>query len=222
MSDTRSPADSLRQPTGGLWSVYGSDLWGDYGDVLIHGLTGTLPEIEGRLQMERTGPYVPPITLPSWDEMVLQDTIKNEMETLALKDVTFQPVIKARIVSSDWETWDHSAAEPRDPPFDEEGNGGEPEDYVLLFPHSEAASTRMGALWQAMLPISGEWEEIDGKSSFGRRMRLYRESWRGHELFLAKKRGSRAYFRVIATGPMRDWLAARSEGWLEFSPVEMA
>ena len=38
--------------------------WGDYGDILQYGMTSHSPKINGRLALERTGPYGFPITQP--------------------------------------------------------------------------------------------------------------------------------------------------------------
>ncbi len=35
--------------------------WGDYGDILQHGITAHLARVGGRLSLERTGPYMPPV-----------------------------------------------------------------------------------------------------------------------------------------------------------------
>jgi len=33
--------------------------WGDYGDILQHGMTAHLPRVDGKLALERTGSYIP-------------------------------------------------------------------------------------------------------------------------------------------------------------------
>jgi hypothetical protein len=38
--------------------------WGDYGDMLRHGMTNHLDRSGESLQLERTGPFVPPVTFP--------------------------------------------------------------------------------------------------------------------------------------------------------------
>src|ERR1035438_5894652 len=45
--------------------------WGDYGSILQHGMTGRLGRVDGLLSLERTGPYMPPITFPGIGDVVL-------------------------------------------------------------------------------------------------------------------------------------------------------
>lgn len=54
--------------------------WGDYGSMLLSGMTSHLPRKNGLLQLERTGPFVPPITLSGVDEIVVTDTFKRQLE----------------------------------------------------------------------------------------------------------------------------------------------
>ena len=45
--------------------------WGDYGEMLQHGMTAHLHRREGMLSLERTGPYIPPITFPGLGDIIL-------------------------------------------------------------------------------------------------------------------------------------------------------
>jgi hypothetical protein len=45
--------------------------WGDYGHILQHGMASHSPRIGGRLALERTGPFIPPVTLPGIGDVVL-------------------------------------------------------------------------------------------------------------------------------------------------------
>jgi hypothetical protein len=39
--------------------------WGDYGNILVHGMSAHAGRsMDGRIRLERTGPFVPPITFP--------------------------------------------------------------------------------------------------------------------------------------------------------------
>jgi hypothetical protein len=218
-SPIRSDGPAAQTPE--LFTVLSRELWGDYGDILMHGMVGTLPRQDGLLQLERTGPFVPPVSLPEWETLLVRDAVRVELERLRLPGVRFQPVRKTRIVQSDWNTWDLEAHMPARPPVDEDGNGGEPEDYVLRFPHSDALSEEIGPLWEVVLPVSGEWEEREAEPSYGHKVDFLSDTWEGHPLFLAKRRGSRARYHIFATRPMRDWLEARCDGWLVFVPVGM-
>ena len=45
--------------------------WGDYGLILIHGMSCHLPRENGLIQLERTGPFIPPMTIPGTGDVVL-------------------------------------------------------------------------------------------------------------------------------------------------------
>ena len=38
--------------------------WGDYGDVLVNGMSSGGRDDDGFIKLERTGPFIPPITFP--------------------------------------------------------------------------------------------------------------------------------------------------------------
>ena len=82
--------------------------WGDYGSVLIYGMSMHLPRVAGLIQLERTGPFVPPITQPGL-EIVVTDAFKARLEASGLTGFGFQPVLKRDIVQLEWERWDREA-----------------------------------------------------------------------------------------------------------------
>jgi hypothetical protein len=106
-------------------SIAPSD-WGDYGDILQHGMTAHLERVGGRLALERTGPYIPPITLPGIGDIVVTSNARALLESSGLSGLSFLCVEKVLIVELHWEAWDLSAAEPAQFP-----ESGEPEDYIL-------------------------------------------------------------------------------------------
>jgi hypothetical protein len=149
--------------------------WSDYGSILVHGMTAHLSRKDGMLQLERTGPYMPPITFPGIDSIVLTAKARALLETSGLTGWTFKPVIKARIVECHWETWDASAADPAEYP-----KSGEPEDYILDRAHSESLADQLGPVWEvdivptAQILRRGDW------------VRLVAASWDGTDLFRAE------------------------------------
>ena len=72
--------------------------WGDYGCILLSGMTSHLERQNGLLQLERTGPFVPPISLPGIADIVVTNDFKHLLEGSGLTGFTFQPVIKKHIV----------------------------------------------------------------------------------------------------------------------------
>ena len=118
--------------------------WGDYSDILVNGMSCHLERSNGRIQLERTGPFVPPITFPGIGDIVFTDFLKREYETSGLTGLEFRSVDKAHIVRLEWELWDREADEPQEYP-----DGGEPEGYLLDQPHSPEVSGLLGDLWEA-------------------------------------------------------------------------
>ena len=88
-----------------------SHAWGDYYDILMHGMSCHLDRDGGIIQLERTGPFVPPISLPGIGDIVITAEFRGKLEASGLTGLHFQPVIKKLIVWSDWETWNDEAEE---------------------------------------------------------------------------------------------------------------
>ncbi len=128
--------------------------WGDYGDILLSGMTAHLPRTrDGVLQLERTGPFVPPVTLAGVGDLLVTDAFRVRLEQAPLAGLRFRPVEKARIVRLEWERWDQADDEPQEYP-----DGGEPEDYILGRPELAA---QIGPLWEVVLPGIAEQAEAD-------------------------------------------------------------
>jgi len=120
--------------------------WGDYGDMLQHGMAAHLPRRGEQLALERTGPYIPPITLPGIGDIVLTDSAKSVLQASGLTGYTLRVVEKVRIVYLPWENWDLSTPEP--PIFPD---SGEPEDYILGQQHSPEVADALGDLWEIVV-----------------------------------------------------------------------
>ncbi len=80
--------------------------WGDYGRILQHGMAYHLPGTEGLLALERTGPFVPPITIPGLGDVVLTSSARELLESSGLTGFSFRPVKKVLTVELHWENWD--------------------------------------------------------------------------------------------------------------------
>lgn len=116
--------------------------WGDYGAMLRHGMASSYErDTHGRIQLERTGPFVPPISFPG--EVVVTDAIKRRMGRDVLPRSAFVPVCKKRIVRLAWHEWDAKADEPQRYPA-----GGEPENYILGRKHDAELARSLGELWE--------------------------------------------------------------------------
>lgn len=58
--------------------------WGDYGRLLRNGMSAHLPRQEGMIQLERTGPFIPPISFAGVGDIIVTDEIRVRLE--AAKD----------------------------------------------------------------------------------------------------------------------------------------
>lgn len=175
--------------------------WGDYGDILQHGMSMHLPRQDGNISLERTGPYIPPITFPM--AIVLTSEARGLLESSGLSGFGFLPVVKAHIAEVHWEEWDLALDEP--PMFPE---SGEPEDYVLAEPHSVTASDALGDLWEVAVPATATITRRTPIVRSYKELQLDSSTWNGGDLFKGGGYGS-----VIFTERARDWF---SDVWGEF------
>jgi len=114
--------------------------WGDYGSILWHGLVGQNSTDDSPLKLERTGPFVPPISFP-WPTVVLTDAVCAKLRDLEPKGSVVRPLVVCRVVKIDWHEWDVEAEEPSQYPA-----GGEPENYILKRKHSATAANELPPL----------------------------------------------------------------------------
>src|SRR5919197_1481155 len=101
--------------------------WGDYGDILAQGMAGESARApDGGLELERTGPFVPPITFPAMSVIVVTDEFRSQLEQSGLSGSPLRRVQKSGFVRLNWHQWNQSGPAP--PVFPD---SGEPEDYVF-------------------------------------------------------------------------------------------
>ena len=124
--------------------------WGDYGRILLHGMSSHLPRENGTIQLERTGPFVPPLSFPGVGDVIATDATVEMLATSGLTPVQWKPVAKRRIAELDWRSWHLSASSPAAlPPH------GKPEAYVLENPHAPELAQAMPALWELEASVVG-------------------------------------------------------------------
>jgi hypothetical protein len=159
---------------------------------------------EGIIQLERTGPFMPPITFPG-GEIVVKAWLREKLLSSGLTGFTFTPVIKRHIARLDWHLWDRATDDPPEYP-----EGGEPEGYILDRPHSEQASRMIADVFEL---VPQEIATIDRSSGF----RLVRDSWGDADIFYG--RGARVTF---VSERARDWLASAVGEHVAFSLAQLA
>ncbi len=197
-----------------FYCVKGPDLWGDYGDALIAGFVQA-DRIAGQLVLDRTGPFIPPITFPTYGQAVVVSSEFKASLASAFPYLSFRVVEKGRIVDLPWHDWDRQLPEPPYYP-----PGGEPENY-LEGPPSVSAANELGTLWEVELPVG-----IDAKyhstlaiqsRSFEGGVLVRRNSWLGFGFMAAVINPT--FRRPIVSSSGRDWLERHAGKWVTFAEV---
>ncbi|MGW8392105.1 hypothetical protein [Pseudoduganella sp. HUAS MS19] len=124
--------------------------WGDYGDVLFHGMTNHIGRNEGSLQLSRTGPFVPGLAMPGIADIIVTNSVKCELESM-IRGLTFIPVRKLQIVRLNWHEWPQASAEPAEYP-----ESGEPEDLIFGGEHDPVLAEEIGLIWELSPEIDSE------------------------------------------------------------------
>jgi hypothetical protein len=184
-------------------SLFNSD-WGDYGEILQHGISTHLPRRDGKVSLERTGPFIPPITLPF--AIVVTAEARTLLESSGLSGFSFLPVEKARVVELHWERWDLEAQEPAEYP-----ESGEPEDYILARPHSKAAATALGDLWEILVPPTVTILRPNSIVRSYKDLRLDTNTWKGEDLIRGDGYGS-----VLLSQRAMEWFGGQWTKYLRF------
>jgi hypothetical protein len=156
--------------------------------------------LNGRLALERTGPYIPPVTLPGVGDIVLTSEAKKLFEASGLSGFSLVSVEKVLIVELPWERWDLDVEEPAEFP-----ESGEPEDYILGKPHSPNAATALGELWEIVVPCTVTIVRPRSIVSSYKELKIDLSTWNGADLVRGDGYGS-----ILFSERARDWF---SEHW---------
>lgn len=170
--------------------------WGDYGDILLTGMTSHLDRYNGLLQYERTGPFQPDIIISGLDDLLVTDRVKKKIEASDLKGFQFQPVIKRHISHVDWTTWNLQNDDPEFYP-----DNGEPENYILSSPYSKETADKMEAVWEIILEVNGTFINS----------RTYKPSDKDIDIMRTENSG---WFLV--TEKAKTWIENNCDNWTEF------
>jgi len=171
--------------------------WGDYGKILVHGMTNRLGRRGERLQLERAGPQVPAITLPGIHDLIVTDAVRAHLARFP--GLEFRNVDKARIVRLDWHLWDLSAGDPPLCPA-----SGEPEDYILERDHDPACADEIGALWELVPAIIPAIQMPGGLFN--------RSAWNGEPFVCPDESGGRGFL----SASLAEALEALDPEWVMF------
>jgi hypothetical protein len=171
--------------------------WGDYGDMLAHGMAS---HREGVLELERTGPYVPPLFQPS-DHVVITDAFLPKLQESGLTGFDVCPVVKKKITKVEWREWEPYGTEEMKYPA-----GNEPENYIARRKHSQPVSDEIGDLWWIRFQPGIRLTRANG-------YRLLGATWSGTDFFVVD--GERATHSYVSQ-KARDWLSETVPEWVAF------
>jgi hypothetical protein len=135
--------------TSQFYELRGIGRWAhSWGEMLAHGFVLGRNE-SGEASICRTGPFVPRISFPSSEALVIDGDIKRELRNV-FTGIAFLPVIKEKIVPSDWPSW--NPVRPRQWHLE----FGEPDAIIDDGVHSPSAAAEMRELWEAALPVGAD------------------------------------------------------------------
>jgi hypothetical protein len=157
--------------------------------------------------LKRTGPYIPPISLPGIGNVVLTSPAKLLLESSDLSGFSFRPVEKVLTVELPWENWDLTADEPKNFP-----DSGEPEDYILGQSDSTVASAALGELWEIVVPSTANVFRPQAAVNSYQELRLDLSTWNGADLFR-----SNGYLSILFTRRAREWFSNKWGKYVDFS-----
>ena len=151
--------------------------------LLAHGMTGHAPRKEGEFPLERTGPFIPKITMPGLAEMIVTEQGKKDLGELGFEGVTFKQVHPSKVVQLDW---DPAVSKPDE----------SIQDFVDLIesrPNSEEATKAIGPLYLVVLDVGATVLRIEQIGMLNPHFQLVFEadSWNGHDFFRAGRPGRR-------------------------------
>ncbi len=181
--------------------------WGDYGNSLLR---GSLSKENGTLRLSRTGPYIPPIIDVHLNDWIVTDEFKQKLEASQLKGFSFQKVELLKIVRINWKEWDLDAQEPLFYP-----DSGEPEDYVNKGVNDAELYANSTDFWRLITIESVELEMRQGDEWWKRIPVIISNSWPNSNFAISNQ----IHFTFIDQTAMK-WLAANSDGNLEFKEIE--
>ena len=159
------------------------------------------------MQLERTGPFVPPLTFPAIAEVVATSSFRKALERSPLTGLSFQEARIITAVNLHWETWDRT---PRLPPVIPPS--GEPEDFVPVGGHDPECAKAIGQLWEVKASSCG----VGASRMLG---------FRRYSYSVDVPPEHPDFFRATGLAPMlvsetaRAWLIEAAPDWVAFEAI---
>ena len=175
--------------------------WGDYGSILTNGIASL--NDDGTLELERTGPFIPPVSFP-WPNIALTQDAKTKVQGAGFSGCGFRKLIKKRIVKLDWHLWDQTGEDPVQYP-----KSGEPEDYLSEREHDPALADALGVLWELVVSETPGLQ-IEGGST------VNLAKYNGNDIC----QGSRWGYTYVSSA-FRQWMESEFSEWTHFEEATL-
>lgn len=172
--------------------------------MLFHGMASRAKS--GELELERTGPFIPPISQPGRFVVVIDGFLRQLRET-GLTGIEVGPVTKKRIPQLDWREWSPFGSKEMKYPA-----GGEPENYILRRKHSQDTADALGHVWELRFQPSIQISREGG-------YHLVLSSWDGSDFLVAKD--EHPIYNYVSENA-RDWLIQCAPEWVAFEEERVA
>lgn len=140
-----------------------------YNHWLVHGSVRRNPATK-QLELERIGPYAPPILFPSKGLILVSSSVKNNLVESHLTGVNFIAVVKKRVVHHAWRVGDpwvvteYKADEI--PILAAHVEQSARLDSIMNQPHSTVASAAIGDYWELKVQESSTHERRNSSGQY--------------------------------------------------------
>ena len=193
-----------------FYRIRRAEFWGDLSEPLVCGLTSDKGRTSnGRLHLERTGPFVPPIMVSAY--ILVSDNFRPRVLE-RFPEVSFEETFLAKIVELHWEKWDRHEKPIIWP------KGPDPNDYIILEPNAPELLEKIPTIWEVLMDQGAHSTFVPGPS--GKRLDkvlvLDPGSWNGNDLFWIRPR---SFDIPIVTESAKEWLEETVAEWGSFEEV---
>ncbi|MEI8021566.1 MAG: hypothetical protein WCH39_25375 [Schlesneria sp.] len=180
---------------------------GDYQQLLVGGMTSHLSRHKGLLQLERVGPFIPPLCVAG-SHLILTEAMRSFLASSPFTDWNVKPVKKAHIVRWEWKKLS-----------DADNLRGEPEDMILSHPHDPDVAISLGDLYELVLPFGCYvigYETSRSITKYDLRCKTIPNG----DLFQVRLPGGT---RPMCSRSFREWIESLDEvrPWIRFLPAKI-
>lgn len=195
------------QSTPKFFEIRRVDLWGDYGTTLVNGDLFSIERENGRLTIQRTGPFVPPVSIRG--SMIVTPAFRQQLKG-EFPYLRFKEVIVKKVVELHWENWDRNKDPEIYPPE------GDPANYLFELPHSPEAAAQIGPLYEIIMRNGAKGRIIPTERVYDSGTIVEVDSWNGDDFF---RTTINKVERKLVTDKAKAWFEKVAGEWVSFRPL---